>query len=76
MAGPRRKGITMSELQILWKAVKNTWNRKTSQSDKSVVINRDGSVRINLDSEEGRARVISAANSVKTIKVKEVRVNS
>jgi hypothetical protein len=66
----------MSELQILWKAVKNTWNRKTSQSDNSVLINRDGSVRINLDSAEGRARVIDAANSVKKIKIEKVRVNN
>lgn len=59
----------MSELGFLWQAVKNLSSKHGRKLDHSILVNRDGSVRINLDSEEGRARVIKAANSVKDIKI-------
>ncbi|NYT67172.1 hypothetical protein [Pusillimonas noertemannii] len=56
----------MSELSIFLKAVKNAFRGRKEQ-DPSIVINRDGSVRINLESPEGRARVIQAAKSIQHI---------
>lgn len=56
----------MSEFTIFLKAVKNAFKSRQTQ-DPSIVINRDGSVRINLDSPEGRARVLQAAKSVQHI---------
>lgn len=56
----------MSEFTIFLEAVKNAFKGRQAQ-DPSIVINRDGSVRINLDSPEGRARVIQAAKSIQHI---------
>jgi len=56
----------MSELSLLIGTVKTALKR-TQKHDDSVTINRDGSVRINLDSPEGRQRILDAAKSVENI---------
>lgn len=58
----------MSELTLFFKAIKTALGRP-QQQDPSVVINRDGSVRINLETPEGRERVLQAARSVQHIQL-------